>query len=297
MMLRTPSKTSSVLTNSSKLTNMSLTSRPLGFLSLPPNIRIEIYRYVLLHDIGGWVELPLSTENSFSPPTFPRIEDHNNNENVRSWLQIPGCADRSERPIPTPSSCQIGLLLTSSKIYWEVMPILYQERNFHFQLGSGYESLRMLINPTHDAGLYNAMNSINISIFWESARSKHINKFFKIFALPISRWVFRIRVIVLKSWTKVEVEQWLIDAIAGLKAFENVFFCMRFRLVGHDHENGHYSLIEEGVKHALGPAVWSSWGLHFRPKNYEDVRVRALSETGEKVRFRRKRDVAMAHWR
>lgn len=289
--------TSSTLTiTSSMLTNISLTSTPSRFLSLPLNIRWMIYRYVLLHDIGDWVELPLGTENGGSPRRSRRFKVHN--ERIRSWLEIPGYTDRSERPRPMPSSCQIGLLLTSWQIYWEVMPILYQERNFHYQLGTGDESLIMLTKPSRHRGLYNAMNSVNTSIFWENACSTHIQKFFEIFALPISRCVFRIRVIVLQTWTRVDIEQWLIDAIAGLKAFENVFFCMRFRLVGQDYEKGHYWLIEEGVKHALGPAVRSNWGLHFRPKDYEDERMRAQRETDEEeVQSRRKRDIAMAHWR
>lgn len=257
-------------------------AEPSRFLLLPLRIRRRIYRYVLLEDIGARVELPLSTKDCLSThcvsPIRSDVEDHK--QNVCSWLEIPGYESVSERPRPTTPSCQIGILLTSRQTYQEVFPILYQERNFHYQLGTlAHESLRMLGSPSHYPRLLNAMKNINTTIFWENASKKHIIFFFKIFALPVPRCNFRIRVIVLQTWTTVKFEQWFIDAIAGLRTFDSVFFCMRYRLTETNYESGQYSRIKEGVRFALGPAVQNVCGLHFRPKNYINERMRAQGWT------------------
>lgn len=262
----------------SSMSPISPVAEPSRFLLLPLRIRRRIYRYVLLDDIGARVELPLSTKNCFSTPCVSParsdLEDHN--QNVRLWLEIPGCGGVYERPRPTPPSCQIGILLTSRQTYQEVFPILYQERNFHYHLGTfAHESLRMLGSPSHNSRLLNAMKNINTTIFWENASKKHITSFFKIFTLPVPRCNFRIRVIVLKSWTTVKFEQWFIDAIAGLRTFDSVFFCMRYRLTETSYEWGQYSRIMEGARFALGPAVQNDGGLYFRPKNYINERMRA----------------------
>lgn len=246
---------------SSTVTNLVPTSKS-GFFLLPRKIRRKIYRYVLLHDIGSWVELPLEPEWPSGPTMRSDIQP-----NVRLWLEIPEWVDRIERPRPMPPSCPIGILLTSWQTYKEVLPILYHERDFHVRLGGGTKPLDILAIRSH-AQLFHGMKNLNISIIWETASSVHITMLFRIFALPVSRCNFRIRVIVLYQSTRFEVEQWFVDAIAGLKAFDNVFFGIYYRLWESNYEWRHYSRLEKGVKHVLGPAVQSSCGLHFRPKDY-----------------------------
>lgn len=85
--------------------------------------------------------------------------------------------------------------------------------------------------------------------------------------------------IVLYQSTRFEVEQWFIDAIAGLKAFDNVFFGINYRLRESNYEWRHYSHLEKGVKHALGPAVQTNGGLQFRPKDYNNERMIAKMMT------------------
>lgn len=239
------------------------------FLSLPVEIRREIYRHVLRHDVGNWVELPLSSSEPGSPM---RSDDEYRHQYVRLWLGIPRWTDRFERPRSTPPSCQMGILMTSRQTYQEVFPILYQEREFHCVLGTGFEASRLLDN----ARLYNTMKHLNTNIIWENASSEHIILVFKTFALRFPpQGTLSIRVTVLNEKSNVKFEQWFINAIAGLTAYEKVFFSVIYRPREADTELNLCSNIEEGVRHALGPAVWSSSGLLFRPKDYNDERIRA----------------------
>lgn len=189
-----------------------------------------------------------------------------------------------------PPSCQIGILLTSWQTYLEAAPILYHERQFYYQLGSGRQPLRTLDFPRHSP-LYNEMKHIIISIIWENASSEHIKSFLKIFASPVPRSTFLVQIIVLNQFTIVEIEKWFIDAIAGLNAFENVFFCMRYPLDMAKHECGQYERLEKGVKHTLGPAVEGNRCLNFRPKHYNDEKMRAqrAKRIGEEARYRDER--------
>ncbi|MCJ1428740.1 hypothetical protein MMC29_006651 [Sticta canariensis] len=275
-MLSASSETSPVATNPVTMTE------PSRFLCLPLKIRREIYRYVLLDDIGVWVDLPLRDLNCRS---FDSESESDNDgrrvskrvgQKVSKWLEIPW---RAERPILAPPPSRIGILSASRQIYQEVLPILYHEREFHYQLGSGFESITSLTYPHHPPQFYNNLKNLSTSIFWENAPPSHIIWFFSVFALPVSRWNFRIQLIVLSPTTNIQFGQWFIRGVAGLTAFESVSFCMRYRLTEGNYERGHYSEIKELLKDALGPAMEDSFGLHFRPKDYnQQMRAQQMKE-------------------
>ena len=251
-------------------------TEPSRFLQLPLKIRREIYRYVLLDDIGAWVDLPLrdlscGSVNSESD-NDGRVVSKKVGRRVSKWLEIPWWA---ERPILAPYPSRIGILSASRQIYHEVLPILYHEREFHYLLGSGFESITVLTYPRHPPQFYSNLKNLSTSIVWENAPMTHIIWFFSLLALPVSRWKIRIKLIVLRPTTDIQFGQWFIRGIAGLTAFESVFFCMRYRLVEENYERNHYSEIKEYLKDALGPAMEDNFGLHFRPKYYNEQRMRA----------------------